>query len=73
MLNFFRSQIDILLTKDDIHTLVDVVIIDPMWTNLLFWFCTIQGFVAFDVIQVKEMNYCNWHPIDQFLPLAIEA
>ncbi len=71
MLNFFHSQINIVLTKDGIHTLVDVVIIDPTRTNLLFWFCTTQGFVAFDVIQMKERNYCNWHLINQFLPLEV--
>jgi hypothetical protein len=34
--------------------------------------CTTQGFVAFDVFQGKEMTYHNWHPINQFLPLAVE-
>jgi hypothetical protein len=26
-----------------------------------------------DVVQAKERNYCNQHPIDQFLPLTIEV
>jgi hypothetical protein len=61
------------LTKDGIHTLADVVIVDPTRTYFLLGSCAIQGFVAFDVIQTKEKNYCNRHHIDQFLPLAIEA
>jgi hypothetical protein len=70
--NSFRQQINIVLTKDGIRNLANVIIIDPMWTNL-FWFCTTQGFVTSDVTQAKEKNYHNRHPIDQFLPLAIEV
>jgi hypothetical protein len=73
MLNSFCWRIDIVLTKDDIHTLTDVVIANPMWMNLLLQFCATQGFIASDVIQVKERNYNKWHPTDQFLPLAIEV
>jgi hypothetical protein len=29
--------------------------------------------VTFDVAQAKEQNYCNQHPINQFLPLAVEV
>jgi hypothetical protein len=45
--------------KDDIHTLVDVVIINPMHADLLFQCCTTQGFIASNVVQAKEKNYCN--------------
>jgi hypothetical protein len=61
------------LTKDDIHTLADVVIADPTQIDLLLESCVIQGYVAFDAVQAKERNYCNQHPTDQFLPLAIEV
>jgi hypothetical protein len=60
------------LTKDDICTLVDVVIVDPTWTNLFPWSHTTQGFVASNVAQAKERSYHNRHPIDQFLPLVVE-
>jgi len=35
--------------------------------------CTTEGFVAFDVTQVKEQSYCNQHHIDQFLHLTNEV
>jgi hypothetical protein len=49
-LTMFKSchyRINIVLTKDEIRTPVDIVIIDPMWTDLLPWSCTTQRFVAF--------------------------
>jgi len=58
MFNSFR-QIDIMFIKDDIHTLVDVVIIDPMHVDLFFQCCTTPRFIPFDVFQAKEKNYCN--------------
>jgi hypothetical protein len=61
--NSFRQRVDIVFTKDGVCTLAD----------LLPWSCTIQGFAAFNATQTKERSYCNWHPIDQFLPLAIEV
>jgi len=72
MFNSFQ-QIDIMFIKDDIHTSVDVVIIGPMHADLLLQCCTIQEFITSNVFQAKEKNYCNGHPIDQFLPLAIEV
>jgi hypothetical protein len=62
-----------MLTKDGIHTLADVVIIYPMWTDLLLQSCVTQRFLAFNATKAKEKNYHNWQPIDQFLPLAIEV
>jgi hypothetical protein len=66
MFNSSCQRIDIVLTKDDICTLVDVVIIDPTWTNLLFQSCTTQGFVAFDVAQTKKQNYHDQYLANQF-------
>jgi hypothetical protein len=39
-----------MLTKDDIYTLADVVIINSTRADLPPQSCTIQGFVAFDVV-----------------------
>jgi hypothetical protein len=56
-----------------IHTLTNVVIGDPTCTDLFLWSCTTQKFIASNVIQVKERNYCNQHPVNQFfLSLTIE-
>jgi hypothetical protein len=70
--NSFCRQVDIVLTKDDIRNLANVIIIDPMGTNLLQSYTT-QGFATSNVAQAKEKNYRNQHPIDQFLPSAIEV
>jgi hypothetical protein len=43
------------LTKDDICTLVDVIIVDPMRTNLLPRFCLTQGFATSDMAQAKHI------------------
>jgi len=48
--NSFCWWVDIVLTKYDICTLANVVIVNPMWANLLPQSCVIQGFVAFDVV-----------------------
>jgi hypothetical protein len=61
------------LTKNDIHTLVDVVIANPTPLDLLPRSCATQGFDVFDVVQAKKQNYCDRHPADQFLPLAVEV
>jgi hypothetical protein len=63
--------VNIVFTKNDIHTLIDVVIVDPMWVNLFPWSCATQRFVTFDAAQVKEKSYYNWHLTNQFLPLTI--
>ncbi len=64
---------DIVFIKDGIRILVDIVIADPTRANLLLQSYAIQGFATSGVAQTKERNCCNWHPIDQFLPLVIEV
>jgi len=56
--NSFHRQINIVLTKDGIRNLANVIIIDPMGTNLLQSYTT-QGFTTSDVTQAKEKNYRN--------------
>jgi hypothetical protein len=58
-LNFFRRQVDIMFTKDGIHTLVDIIITNPMHVDLLPQSCTTQRFVASDGAQAKKINYCD--------------
>jgi hypothetical protein len=71
--NSSRWRIHIVLTKNGIRTVANIVIVNPMWMDLLSWSCTTQGFVVFDAGQAKEKNYCNQHTIDQVLPLIIEV
>ncbi len=53
------QRINIMLTKDDICTLTDIVIADRTQADLLPQSYTTQGFVAFDVTQAKEKSYGN--------------
>jgi hypothetical protein len=48
-----HKWIDNVFTKDGIHILVNVVIIDPTWVDLLRWSYASQKFVAFKIIQAK--------------------
>ncbi len=57
--NFSYQWVDIMLTKDDICVLVDVVMVDPTQANLLPQSYTTQGFVASDAVQAKEQSYLN--------------
>jgi len=73
MFSSFYQQVNIVFNKDDIHTLINIIIIDPTCANFLHRSCTIQGFTTSNVTQTKQKNYHNQHLIDQFLPLAIEV
>jgi hypothetical protein len=73
ILNPSHQRIDIMFTKDEICTLVDIIIIDPTHTDPLPWSYTTQGFVAFDAVQVLKKSYHNRHSINQFLPFTIEV
>jgi hypothetical protein len=48
-----------MFTKHNIHTLTNVVIIDPTWMDLFPRFFATQRFVAFDAAQAKERSYHN--------------
>jgi hypothetical protein len=41
------------ITKDGIHTLANIVIVDPTWMDLLIWSYATQGFIAFEGAQAK--------------------
>jgi hypothetical protein len=43
-----------MFTKNEIYTLAEVIIADPMWVDLFFRSYAIQGFATFDVIQAKK-------------------
>jgi hypothetical protein len=50
----FRRWVDIMLTKDGIHTLANVVIVDPTQADLLCWSYVTWRFVASKTTQAKE-------------------
>jgi hypothetical protein len=70
--NSFCWWTNIVFTKYGIHTLADIVIVDLMRTYLLPRSCTTQRFATFNAAPAKERSYRNWHPINEFLPLAIK-
>ncbi len=53
---FSRWWIDIVLTKNGIHTLANIIIVDPTQAYLFPRSCTTQRFVTFNAIQSKEKN-----------------
>jgi hypothetical protein len=63
MFNTFCWQVDIVLTKDDIHTLVDVVIVNPMGVDLFPRSYATQRFVASNVFQAKKGTIVNDTPL----------
>jgi len=60
-------------TKNDICTLVNIAIANPIWMDLLPWSCTTQGFVTSNAVQANKQSYYDWHPIDQLFPLTMEV
>jgi hypothetical protein len=52
-------QVDIVFNKDVIHTLVDVLIVDPTQVDSFFKSCATQGFATFNATQAKERGYHN--------------
>jgi hypothetical protein len=63
MFNPFCWQVNIVFTKDGIHTLANVVIIDLMWVDLFPQFCATQRFVASNVVQTKKRTIVNDTPL----------
>jgi len=53
----FLFPSNVWITKDDIHTLANVVIANPTQMELLPQSCTTQRFVASNAAQAKEMKY----------------
>ncbi len=55
--------VDIILTKYGIHTLINVIIVNPTWADLLPRSCATQGFVTPDAIssQEKELSQPTPH------------
>jgi hypothetical protein len=54
MLNSSSRQVNVVLIKNGICTLANVVIANLMHANLLPHSCTTQRFVTFDATQAKE-------------------
>jgi hypothetical protein len=62
-----------MLLVDVVHTLANVVIIDPIQIDLVSLVVFSHGVVATIIIQGKDGLYCDWFPADMFSPLAIKV
>jgi len=73
MFHSFHQQVNIVLTKDGICTLINVVITNAIGVDLLHQSCATRRFVPFEIVQAKERSYHDRHPIYHFLPFTIEV
>lgn len=62
-----------ILSVDGIHTLLNVIIVDLIWANLLSWMAFSYWVTMIMTTQVKEEFYCDYYLIHIFLPLGIEV
>jgi hypothetical protein len=70
-LQFSCWQVDIVLSVDDICTLTDVIIVDPIQTYLISWAILSHGVVVTLMDHMKRLYY-DRYPAHVFFPLAIE-
>jgi hypothetical protein len=67
-LQSFCEWVDIMLSIDGIHTLANVVIVDPTTVDLVFQTASFHGVVTTMVTQAKEGFYHDRHPTYMFIP-----
>ncbi len=61
------------LSMDGIWMLVDIIIIDPIRTNLVSQAILFHGVIVTIATQAKDGLCGDRYPMNQFLPLAIEV
>jgi hypothetical protein len=67
-----HQQVDIVLSTNGIHTLVNMVIDDPTRGDLVSQVVPFRKVIMMMTTQAKEGLYHDWHSTNMFLPLAIE-
>ncbi len=70
---FSRRQLDIILSIGGIHIVVNVVIVEPTWIDLVSQTTFSHGVVRTLTSQVKERFYKDHYPTYVFFLLAIEV
>ncbi len=63
----------IVLLVDNVYTLVDVVIVNPIRIDLVLEVVFSHGVVTIVVVEVKDDFYCNRFPMDMFVLLVVEV
>jgi len=63
---------DILITKNDIGTLMDIAITNLIHTNMVEWTSMTITHVMMITTQEKTQSYTEQTPRNDFIPLAIQ-
>jgi hypothetical protein len=61
------------ITKDNFHTLMDLVIVNPTLTNMVQWTSTMTRHATMMAIQEKTRSYTEQTPSNDFILLAIKT
>ncbi len=61
-----------MLFIDRVHILIDVIIVDPTWIDLVPRTTISEGVVGTIVTQTEDKLYHDRHPKDMFLPFVVE-
>jgi hypothetical protein len=67
-----HQQVDIVLSTNGIHTLVNMVIDDPTRGDLVSEVVPSRKVIMMMTTQAKKGLYHDWHSTSMFLPLVIE-
>jgi uncharacterized membrane protein len=63
---------DIVLTTNGTHTLVDIINANPTHANFVSQTAFSQGMATTIIVQAKVVSYCDQHFKDDFILLTIE-
>jgi hypothetical protein len=65
-----QQRMDILITKDNFWTLMDIVITNTTHTYIVQWMSTTTH-ATIMVVQKKTQSYVEWTSCDDFIPLSM--
>jgi hypothetical protein len=68
-----QKQMDIVIARYKLWTLVNIIIVDLTHTNLVQWASTTTTHATIIIAQDKAQSYIEWAPRNDFIPLAIET
>jgi hypothetical protein len=68
-----HNQVNIVLLIDIIHTLVNVIIANPTWIDLVSWAVFFHEVTTIIATQAKNGLYHNQFPMDMFIFLVVEV
>jgi hypothetical protein len=72
-LQSYCQQVDMMSSIDDIYTLANAVIANPIQIDLVSCVTSFRKAVSIVVIQEKNGLSNNWHSMKKFIPLVIQV